>query len=128
MDDDALEAMGIDEELLDLVISASVKWTTNAWDRRRADAARRRGVRRRVRTRRRRLLSHREVPLTERREVCSRGEKRVATRFDVLPLFVERWSPRSFLDTPPSSDQLQPCSKRPGSRRRRTTRSRRGSS
>jgi nitroreductase len=45
--------------------------------------------------------------LTEPREVCSHGEKRVATRFDVLPLFVERWSPRSFLDSPPSSDQLR---------------------
>jgi hypothetical protein len=32
MDDDALLAMGINEELLELAISASVKWTTNAWD------------------------------------------------------------------------------------------------
>jgi hypothetical protein len=32
MDDDALVAMGIDEERLELMISASVKWTTNAWD------------------------------------------------------------------------------------------------
>jgi hypothetical protein len=32
MDDDALVAMGVDDELLDLMISASVKWTTNAWD------------------------------------------------------------------------------------------------
>jgi hypothetical protein len=32
MDDDALEVMGFDAELLDHVIEASVKWTTNAWD------------------------------------------------------------------------------------------------
>jgi len=29
---------------------------------------------------------------------CSRADKRIATRAPVLPLFAERWSPRSFAD------------------------------
>jgi nitroreductase len=33
--------------------------------------------------------------------------KQVETRFDVLPLFVERWSPRSFTDRHPEPDQLR---------------------
>lgn len=32
MDDDALAAVGFDDDVLDRVITASVKWTTNAWD------------------------------------------------------------------------------------------------
>jgi len=45
--------------------------------------------------------------MSEPRDVCTHGDKRVETRFDVLPLFVERWSPRSFLDTPPTPEQLR---------------------
>ena len=33
--------------------------------------------------------------------------KQVETRYDVLPLFVERWSPRSFTDRHPDPDQLR---------------------
>jgi hypothetical protein len=32
LDDDALAAVGFDDEMLDRVVTASVKWTTNAWD------------------------------------------------------------------------------------------------
>jgi nitroreductase len=35
------------------------------------------------------------------------ADKRVETRYDVLPLFVERWSPRSFADRAPSAAQLR---------------------
>jgi nitroreductase len=34
-------------------------------------------------------------------------EKRVPTRYDVLPLFADRWSPRSFQDRQPSAAQLR---------------------
>ena len=37
----------------------------------------------------------------------ARPEKRVPTRYDVLPVFVERWSPRSFLERRPSAAQLR---------------------
>lgn len=33
--------------------------------------------------------------------------KRVATRWQVLPLFADRWSPRSFADRPPEPDKLR---------------------
>jgi nitroreductase len=37
----------------------------------------------------------------------ARPDKRVRTRYDVLPVFVERWSPRSFLARAPSPEQLR---------------------
>jgi len=45
--------------------------------------------------------------LSEHGEVRAGATKHVEVRSEVLPLFVERWSPRSFDDTPPSREQLR---------------------
>ncbi len=45
--------------------------------------------------------------MTEFGDAEARTTKQVEIRSEVLPVFVERWSPRSFDDTPPSRDQLR---------------------
>lgn len=45
--------------------------------------------------------------MTEHGKLRGHTAKYVETRSEVLPLFFERWSPRSFLDTPPAPEQLR---------------------
>jgi nitroreductase len=108
MDDAALAAVGMTPEKLEEVFSACVAWTVTAWAQSKRDAA---------------------ASDIAYEDACERADpnfyprhkffasgkpqsvralnKAVETRYPVLPVFVDRWSPRSFAARPPENEKLR---------------------